>query len=612
MTISLRYNRRSMSPRRIWFLLALILLSCSKQNPKPFSRSELADDLRFADQENDVHPRDPAFLFQSQLFDTKQVKTLAQKFPGSVTFYRILHKHPILYYSVRFESRKEASLESTITVESDFPASLRRVYRAPLGGNRQIDLSDFADRAVSITLSAESPNKSRLGGVVYWLNPTVEERSDQSGSQDLGGVESLIKQSKNDNLMIFLFDAANASHLSCYGYHRKTTPVMDSVASDGVIWNHAFSQAVSTLASTGTLFTGLYPAVHQVFKKPEMLSDRYNTMPESFRQAGYQTALFTANPNASSFSGYAQGFQYEWNLRQGRPVFANEVAPIVNQWIDAVKDSRFFAYVHFREPHEPYMPADQYLKKFSSGPDFHLPAFSAFVPPSPEGIEKVILAYDANLAAGDEAFGKVIDHLKKLNLYDRTMIVIIADHGEAFWGHGKQGHNTQVYDDMIHIPMIWRIPQEPKLRGIRSNELIGTIDLFPTFVELFELSRKGLRLSGENMLPVALGIKKNPDRMMLSETSSQSDFSLRSERFKYIYYRNDPRKNEFFDLQSDPQEKNNLIDTYPILASVYRQILLKRVEENEAMARRLNISPERQESIDQQTEEELRALGYVN
>ena len=74
----------------------------------------------------------------------------------------------------------------------------------------------------------------------------------------------------------------------------------------------------------------------------------------------------------------------------------------------------------------------------------------------------------------------------------------------------------------------------------------------------------------------------------------------------------DTISNEFFDLHSDPQEKNNLIDTYPILSSVYRQILLKRVEENEAIARRLNISPERQESIDQQTEEELRALGYVN
>src|SRR5262249_11019874 len=279
-----------MSLRRIWLLLALLFLSCSKQNPNPVTRSDLADDLKYADQENDVHPRDPAFVFQNQLFDTKQIKTLAQKFPGSVTFYRMLRQHPIFRYSVRFESRNKGALDSNITVESDFPAALRRVYRAPLGGNQQIDLSEIADRAVSITLSGESPNKSRLGGVVYWLNPNIEEQVDHPGPQDLRPVQDLVNRNKNDNLMIFLFDAANASHLSCYGYDRKTTPVIDSVAAEGVVWNHAFSQAVSTLASTGTLLTGLYPAVHQVFKKPEMLSNRYNTMPESFRQAGYHTA----------------------------------------------------------------------------------------------------------------------------------------------------------------------------------------------------------------------------------------------------------------------------------------------------------------------------------
>jgi len=572
----------------------------------------LIKDFPYAQQVDYVQQKDAPFVREFGRIEEKKFESLIQKQPGSISFPLHLYGKPVLKYSIQFQERNTSDLEVGLSVESDYPEKTVRHFQPLLNQVNAVDLSEFAGRVVLITLSARSRNPDGLGGTVTWVNPVIEQATPKT-TINADQLQPFRDRQKGSNVLIFLFDAAGASHVGAYGYSRPTTPVIDSIASDGILWKNAFSQAVSTRASTGTLFTGVLPGVHKVLKKPTILKESFKTMAECFQEVGFETALFTANPNASEVAGFGQGFRYSWNLRKGGVVEANEVVPFVKRWLDQVKDRRFFGYVHFREPHEPYTPPAGILARFTSEPDFRLPYFEAYVPPPDKaGIQKVITAYDANLAFADEQFGLIIQHLKQTGLYENTILVVIADHGEAFWAHGKQGHNSQVYEDMIHIPMIMRFPRSPELKGVRPEQLVGTIDLFPTFADLFQFSKKGIHLSGESLISFLVQGRKEPDRMMVSETSSQDAYALRSREFKYIHYRSDAGKAEFYHLLSDPGEKRNVIGEYPALSSYYRSVLLNLLDENKVLASRLNAGPEATAVIDAETEEELRALGYVN
>lgn len=592
-------------------ILALCVISCKEERRLSESEYSLLKDFGYAQQANYAHHKDAAFVRQYERVELKKHDSLLQIQPGSVSFATRLYEHPVLKYEVRFQQRSKSNLELILTVESDYPLAESQHFRPALNQVNTVDLSRFKDRIVRISFSARSRNLPGLGGMVTWIDPTIVQVVPEAEVKS-ERVQAFRERQAASNVMIFLFDATNASHVHAYGYEKPTTPVIDSVASEGVLWKNAFSQAVSTMASTGTLFTGMLPDVHRVLKKPSMLQERFKTMAECFREMGFETALFTANPNASAVTGYGQGFRYNWNLRKGSPVSASEVVPFVNQWVDRVKNQQFFSYVHFREPHEPYSPPAAVLSRFTSEPNFHLPYFEAFVPPDEEGIRKVITAYDANLASGDEQFGKIIDHLKKIGLFDRTIIVIIADHGEAFWAHGKQGHNSQVYEDMVHIPMIMHFPASPELHGKRMEQLVGTVDLFPTFADLFHFSHKGIHLSGRSMLPFLVGGTFDPNRLIVSETSAQEAYGLRSREFKYIHYRSDAGKAEFYNLLQDPGEKTNVMASYPATSAFYRMSLLKLLDENKQLVSKWNAGPQQTATIDSETEEELRALGYVN
>ncbi len=429
--------------------------------------------------------------------------------------------------------------------------------------------------------------------------PFVEER-----------LRSFRNNHQNNNVVLFLFDATNPAHLGCYGYSKPTSPVIDSVAADGLIWENAIAQAVSTLPSTGSLLTGLYPEAHGMVIKRRVLPGSFKTMAEHFRESGFRTALFTANPNASPLSGYDQGFEKVWNLRQGRSVSADEFVEPFKDWITQVQSQRFFAYLHIREPHWPYNPPTEYVARFYDGPPFHLAELHPFQIPPADKQQQVLAAYDANLAFADAQLGKMLDYMRLLNLRNNTIIVILSDHGEAFWQHGKQGHNHFVNEETARIPLIIRFPDEPEWKGQREPAVVGSLDLLPTFADIFSFSRKGLAFHGQSLLPFLLGKAIPAGRFRLTQTSSQSLYAIRSDQFKYILHKKDVRaKDEFFHLPSDPGEQKNMIQDYPISSAYYRIQLQKVLKELKPLRKSAS---EREAVIDKETEEELRALGYVN
>jgi len=539
----------------------------------------------------------------------KSYPSIMQKQPGEIRFYRRIGRNAVL--SVSASVSKAMRADAKLIVESDFPDSLRREYRIRPGRRHLVHLNSFEQRIVRITFASRD-------GKLAWINPVLEQTPD-SVVEPPEGLEAFRKRHRDDNVLIFLFDATNASHLSCYGYPKSTTPVMDSIAAEGVLWNNAIAQASYTIASTGSLFTGLYPSAFSMKYDQGVLQDSFKTMAEAFHESGYATALFTANPNASPLFGYGQGFDVTNQLYGNRksawetPVFASEFVEPVTSWLDSVRHRRFFGYVHFREPHDPYRPPPEYIVRFGGDPGFrsHHENFEELLQAPAEDRKKIIAAYDGGLNYVDEQLGKILNHLKKRNLDNNTITVILADHGEAFWEHGNFDHYYTLYNEVIRIPLILRFPGEGNLKGIRKHEVVGSIDLFPTFSSLFGFSQKGLHFNGRSLLPLLSGGSGSRERFLLTRTDKQT-YSLRSQMFHLIDYSgDDPREDELFYLPKDPAERDNLAKGHPIVTSFYREQIRKQLKTISERRSRMPVK-ERKAVIDKQTEEQLRALGYVN
>lgn len=595
--------------KRISFLLIVLPLLMSCKNPSLQENTHhLYKDFPFSETLNFVRPKDPAFEASFGWVRGKRYPALAQNQPGAIAFYHSLQNSPTLTFSLQFQQRKNSNLEARVVVESDHPL-LKKEFEVQPGENHSIDLSSFEGRIVRITFQAKSRNLIGLGGFLYWIDPMIQQVQEQLKPVHAELLQSVRERQRHHNVLIFLLDATNPTHLGCYGYSKPTSPVIDSIAAEGVIFDNAIAQAVSTLPSTGSLMTGLYPEAHGVLGKRSVLPDTYKTMAEFFREAGFRTALFSANPNASPISGYHQGFEEIWSLREGRPISADEFIEPFERWIQQVRHHRFFGYLHIREPHWPYRPPRQFMDRFHQNPAFDLRDLNPFVIPPVEEQARIRAAYDANLAFADAQLGTMLGLLRSMDLFDNTIIVILADHGEAFWQHGKQGHNHQVTEDTARIPLIIRFPGEHDWQGKREPYVVGSIDLLPTFADIFSFSSKELSYNGQSLLPFMVSQKVPTGRYRLTQTSSQSLYGIRSDEFKYIYHAQGRRsEDEFFHLVSDPNERVNAIQEYPISSAYYRTELKKTLKQLE----RFRSASKQNAVIDRETEEELQALGYVN
>ncbi|PWT90670.1 MAG: hypothetical protein C5B54_06735 [Acidobacteria bacterium] len=587
------------SMRAVVFALLLLIPSICN-----FSCKQSSDNISTHSLLSDVPEAIQSGLEKRERIFENDGHALIQRRPGSITFFVRLGLDPAFHCAPRFLERKHSDQEILLNIEAAEPEELSQSFPLTADQENVMDLKRFSGRIVSLTLSARRENSASLGGTLAWQNPRIDQRIERH-SIHTEELKAFRAKHQSDNVLILLLDAASYQHFGCYGYSRNTTPNIDALAKDAILWRTAIAQCVSTRTSVGSLVTGQYPDAHGVLWDG-VLADHFKTMAESFREGEYKTALFTANPYASPMFGYGQGFEKVWSP-EGRVVYGDEFIQPFQQWVNSVGNNKFFGYLHFREPHFPYNPPDLYLARFFPGPSLDVPKWEETVRPSQADREKIVDAYDANLAFVDDRIGEIVNFLKSKHLWDRTIIVVMADHGEAFWQHGEQGHNTQLYDEMNRIPLLIRFPREDSLHGERDH-LAAIIDLYPTFIDLFQFSRRNAFSDGQSLLPVLFSTKPSMDRMVLAETIDRHIYSLRSVRFKYIHYRE--KADEFFDLSTDPGERKNVLDDYPILANYYKAQLLKTMRD--VRARRNVGETESKAVLSNESQEELRALGYVN
>lgn len=404
---------------------------------------------------------------------------------------------------------------------------------------------------------------------------------------------SLPSHKNAPNILLITIDTVRADHLGCYGAQEIQTPTLDALARDGIVFERAVSQVPLTWPSHAVILTGLYPfqnGVQDFTGQP--LEPRFRSIAQAFQQHGYATGAVVSAFVLDRSWGLARGFDFyddafpaqaftnrDLNLVERR---ANESVTHALAWLQKNPRRPFFFWLHLYDPHSPYDPPEPYRTQYSSHP------------------------YDGEIAYADHELGRVITWLKHNQLYDRTLVVFLSDHGESLGEHGEQEHGFFVYNSTVHIPMIVKPPAGSDFRQGRVSGPVETTAIAPTLLRV-----AGIHDEIEKQLKSSalLGTNARTAEEAYSETFYPfSSFgwsplhALETSRYQYI----DAPEPELYDLASDPAEKNNLAQQQPATVAVLKEKLRTLLQEHPFTPAQNDNSELSPDAI-----EKLRALGYV-
>jgi arylsulfatase A-like enzyme len=320
------------------------------------------------------------------------------------------------------------------------------------------------------------------------------------------------------NILVIVVDTLRADHVSGYGYERPTTPNLDRIAQQGVLFESAFSTSSWTEPSHASMLTGRYLYEHgaDLYKR---LDDRYPTIAEALQARGYRTAVFSANFRVFCRRlGFGRGFHHfedyyrspdniVINSFYGRMVEAyllhygfgleDEIgrrwADAINRaalgWIDRDQERPFFVFINYYDVHDPYVPPQPYRNMFSQmeNPGGLVNSYwgvdHIYVPMTPDQLQGEIDAYDGAIAYVDHHIDQLMDELEARGLAENTLVVITSDHGESFGEHGLLQHTNSLYREVIHVPLIiWWPGHVPE--GVRVDESVTIAALPATLLDL--------------------------------------------------------------------------------------------------------------------------------
>ncbi len=442
----------------------------------------------------------------------------------------------------------------------------------------------------------------------------------------------LTSQTKEDiNVILIVIDALRADHLGCYGYPRETSPYIDVFAKEQALFKHCYTQASWTKPSVASIFTSLYPTMHQTILRGDALPDEVTTLAELIHQQGYITYSYVANPSLKVIFNFNQGFDFFddylmrdklyyvalRNLRKRLPLLEGIIGNRIDwtgrdniklankriiPWLKKYKDENFFMYIHYMDPHAPYSPPRPYKNMFPYD--------------KKDNNSKNISLYDGEIRFADEHIGKLFAKLKSLGIYDKTLIIITADHGEAFGEHGDYAHGHTIYQEQLWVPLIVKhVEHIPQGRIIETQ--VRSIEIMPTILDALNISYAG-HLEGTSLLPL-LRNKEEMNRYedIFIEQNYNHEYILkgilRNNIWKYIFTEESKLRDvkklgaeELYNLVDDPGELNNLVRQEAKVLKIMRAKLdfYKRYCEERA------VSPSEKE-LDYETLQQLKSLGYI-
>ena len=462
--------------------------------------------------------------------------------------------------------------------------------------------------------------------------PRGRETRAPSGTASNGG---------HPNVLLVVIDTLRADHLHCYGYARPTSPTIDAFAERGMLFAHAYALSSWTKPSTASLVTGRSPTEHRTLSEEARLPDGEVTIAERLRAQGYRTALLSGNPWVTPEYGFDQGVDDYFSayderfarvsllmqaLRRlsdasgGRVRLYNRVKYLVLgelpttardtilvdealRWLAAPAPQPFFLYVHMMSPHHPYDPPppfDRFVPDRTHAPVTNYPRksyrfFEGGEPLDGAALADMIARYDGDVLYADTELGRLLAGLDTLGLASTTAVLVTADHGEEYFEHGNWGHGQSVYNELIRVPLVLRLPDGAGA-GRRVTTAVSHADVVPTLLAIAG-APPAPTLVGKSLLVPGGSVDAVSE---LLYRYGESRALVRDRRKLVVTHEGERRRTGVFDLDADPGEH----DPRPP-DSALTTALDERVQA-EMRAR----SAAAEAPVDDETRRRLQALGY--
>ena len=443
------------------------------------------------------------------------------------------------------------------------------------------------------------------------------------------------------NVVLVLIDTLRADHLGIYNPEtRVRTPFLSKLAKESMVFEKAWAQENWTKPSITSLLTGLYSAAHQNKSEKNKVPSTALMIQEYYSKLGFETAGFVANGYVSDKFGFKRGWDTWTNyVREGKRNRAQFVADDAVNWLKRRKsDKSFFLYVHTIDPHVPYIPPAKYRAMYDNEPYNGIvqstqtatllgKVKSGAVRLNDRDKFRLEALYDGEISYHDDHLVKIYDELKAQGLLENTVFIVTSDHGEEFFEHGSVGHGHSLYEELLHVPLIVRLPgatPNPE-RTVGFEEMVELVDVFPTICSLTGVETPDA-IQGQSLIPQLNGRETEWPNVAFSEFMG-GQLTARTTRYKLIYR---GLSTTLFDLENDPRETADLSDERSEAFVMMRDALglhmgqfapegvLTAEENSKAKQKRekssikpAKVHKKENANIDAETRKQLEALGYM-
>ena len=399
-----------------------------------------------------------------------------------------------------------------------------------------------------------------------------------------------VRKTSDLNVLFITLDTTRADRIGCYGYQRAKTPSLDTLARNGVMFSNTYCPVPMTLPSHCSLFTGTYPLYHHVHNNGfYYLRPEYITLAEILKENGFKTAAFVSSFSVDSRFGLDQGFEIYDDTFNDEEIFKNfmserradRVSESFWRWLDANSQEKFFCWLHYYDPHLPYNPPSPFKEDFSERP------------------------YDGEIAYMDSYIGKTIEKLREKNILEKTLVILVGDHGEALGEKNEIDHGLFLYENTLKVPLIF-YSEKSLPKGLVIDSRVRLIDIMPTLLDLLNVPL-GDEIQGLSLVSYLKGKKKTDLPSYIETYTPRENYGwselvgLLDSPWKYIK----APKPELYNLLQDPQEERNLIrKEEKVVASLADK--LKTAIQDFSSSRQTG-----KKKLTFEEQERLRALGYL-
>ena len=329
-------------------------------------------------------------------------------------------------------------------------------------------------------------------------------------------------------IVIYVLDSLRADHVSCYGYQRETTPNIDRLAVDGIVFNNCYTPSTWTRPVAASMLSGTYPGIHGVQRRNDIFSSSVPRLPALLQEAGFKTACISAIGNVSNQMGFSKGFDFfcdlfmEPTLMNSRKKstaavegldnnddivfpFAEDINTYFFPWLTENITEDAFALLWSIQPHAPYEPPEGFKKFLSPEYDGRFAGKRDMVrrARTEQDTSYLIDLYDSEIYYNDQMIGEIINELEIQGVYDETLFIVVGDHGESFGEHDLYSHGHLPYDVVMRVPMVIKLPNNA-YKGTKVHQNVCLLDIAPTLLAYIGVDYP------DDVLPILLGMNLLP------------------------------------------------------------------------------------------------------